>query len=152
MSAVSKRARWVAVGAAVGWLFDAERGRARRAKLRQLALRARDEARGLIELGLGKLPEPARTRANRATTSVLGAPPADRALTERLRREVLAPAGAQHLRVQSAGGHVLVEGDMPSADAAERVTQQLRDAPDVVELSVRIDTPDGLLRTERTTA
>jgi hypothetical protein len=141
MRAVSKRLRWIAFGAGVGWLFDLEQGPARRDRVRRSARHGAQRVHAIVGAGSRRLPEPARARVNRAAALVFGAQSADAALAEFLRREVLAPAGAQQLELYASHGHVVLEGDLPGSMTADKLAERIRMVPGVVELSVRIQTP-----------
>jgi osmotically-inducible protein OsmY len=130
------------VGAAAAYLLDPDRGRSRRARLRdQGEAFKRRQARALerqasFQRGRAEgLVQRARHRG--------GHPPADdRALADRVRTEVLRHDPAHtHLNVDAVGGVVSVRGEVADLETAMDVERRIRAIPGVVEVENLLHAP-----------
>ena len=130
------------VGAAAAYLFDPDRGRSRRARLRdQSQAFGRRQARALerqasFQRGRAEgLVQRARHRG--------GHPPADdRALADRVRTEALRDDPAHtHLNVDAVGGVVSVRGQVADLQTAMDIERRIRAIPGVVEVENLLHAP-----------
>jgi hypothetical protein len=130
------------VGAAAAYLLDPDRGRSRRARLRdQSAAYGRRQARALerqasFQRGRAEgLVQRARHRG--------GHPPADdRALADRVRTEALRgdPTHA-HLNIDAVGGVVSVRGEVADLGTSMDVERRIRAIPGVVDVENLLHAP-----------
>jgi hypothetical protein len=129
------------VGAAAAYLFDPDRGRSRRARLRdQSQAFSRRKARALERQASFQ-----RGRAEGLVQRVRhrGEPPADdRALADRVRTEVLRrdPGHAQ-LSVDAVDGVVAVRGEVPDLETAMDVERRIKAIPGVTGVDNLLHTP-----------
>ena len=65
MQQVTKRLRWIAVGATLGWLLDPVNGAPRREQLRRLGRDVSELVSPSVAWGSTHLPEPLRSRVQR---------------------------------------------------------------------------------------
>jgi osmotically-inducible protein OsmY len=130
------------VGAAAAYLFDPDRGRGRRARLKdQSQAFKRRQARALerqasFQRGRAEgLVQRARHRG--------GHPPADdRALADRVRTEVLRNDPAHtHLNVDAVAGVVSVRGEVADLGTAMDLERRIRAIPGVVEVENLLHAP-----------
>jgi hypothetical protein len=130
------------VGAAAAYLLDPDRGRGRRARLRdQSRAFGRRQARALerqasFQWGRAEgLVQRARHRG--------GHPPADdRALADRIRTEVLRDDPAHtHLNIDAVGGVVSVRGEVADLQTAMDIERRMRAIPGVVEVENFLHAP-----------
>lgn len=132
-SALVKAAVAAAAGAAAAHLFDPDRGRSRRARLRDQARAfARREARAVqrrASFQRGRL----EGVAQRLRHPVPTAPGDDRALADRVRSEALGrQADHPHPTIDVVNGVVTVRGEVADPATAADVTRRIRAVPGVV--------------------
>jgi hypothetical protein len=131
------------VGAAAAYLLDPDRGRSRRARLRdQGTAFSRRQARALerqASFPRGR----AEGIVQRARGKLAHQPPADdRALVDRVRTEVLrGDPGHPHLNVDAVDGVVAVRGEVPDLEAAMDVERRIRAIPGVVDVENLLHAP-----------
>jgi osmotically-inducible protein OsmY len=128
----------VGAAAAIGWfaayIFDRDRGRARRARLRdQLARRGR-QARQMV----GRKARYSRGRlqgtAHRLTPGS-GSPPADdHVLADRIRSQVLGPMHEHNVNVDVVDGVVSLRGEVAEADERAELEKRIRRVAGVAEV------------------
>jgi osmotically-inducible protein OsmY len=130
------------VGAAAAYLLDPDRGRSRRARLRdQGTAFGRRQARALERQASFQ-----RGRAEgivqRARHRGVQPPADDRALVDRVRTEVLrGDPGHPHLNVDAVDGVVAVRGQVPDLEAAMDVERRIRAIPGVVDVENLLHAP-----------
>jgi osmotically-inducible protein OsmY len=129
----------VGVGAAAAYLFDPDRGRSRRARLKdQTAAFGRRQAH--------TLEQQARFQRGRAQGLVervrhRGEPPADdRALADRVRSEALRGSHT-HLNVDAVDGVVSVRGEVPDRETVLDIERRIRAIPGVTGVDNLLHTP-----------
>jgi osmotically-inducible protein OsmY len=126
------------VAAAIGWsaayLFDRDRGRARRARLRdQLAhqgRRARQAVGRRARYERGRL----RGTAHRLTPGSGSAPADDHVLADRIRSQVLGPMRGHKINVDVADGVVTLRGEVDSAGDRAEIESRVQRVGGVAEV------------------
>lgn len=117
-----------ALGAIVAYLFDPDRGRGRRAQLRDRILATIRTATGRAERRARKLASDAEGRLMAATRRGSGGPVDDATLADRVRSTVLGsgdvPAGEVH--VGAADGVVTLRGELSDRALIERIVEGTR--------------------------
>jgi gas vesicle protein len=132
-----------AIGAALAYLFDPERGRGRRAKLR-------DEGMAEVRRRADELAGRARYAADRTRgriaerVSMPETPVDDQTLVDRIRSEALGdkriPAG--EVKVDVADGVATLRGELAEAALIDEVIARVRVVPGVEDVRNLLHTPD----------
>jgi osmotically-inducible protein OsmY len=130
------------VGAAAAYLLDPDRGRSRRARLR-------DQGKAFGRRKARVLERQASFQRGRAEGVIQRArhrgsrPPADdRALADRVRTEVLRGDPAHtHLNVDAVDGVVSVRGQVADLDTAMDIERRIRQIPGVADVENLLHTP-----------
>ena len=126
-----------AAGAAWAFLFDRNRGRARRAQLR-------DQARSTLRRDLRAIERQASLRrgrlgglAHRATHRNPTLPENDQVLVDKVRSEVLGrrPEVAHHVSVDAVGGVVTLRGELDDAAASSELVAAVRQVAGVIDVT-----------------
>lgn len=128
------------IGAVIGYLFDPDRGRHRRAQLRdQLTARTRDVAQ--------EAERSARYQAGRAKGAVAGLipdqPPEDDAsLLQKVRSEAIGPSAipTDDIEIHVDDGVVVIRGRIPDPQAADELVSRIRNVTGVRDVYAEIST------------
>lgn len=143
MRLVTKRLRWISVGAALMWFFDPVRGDERRARARAIGTDLLGGARRVAADVTAKLPAGVRRRAERFVERLPSFDnAADRGLADQIRREVLETAAPQ-LLVEVRDGRVVVRGALADVGDVAGIEDRIRKLPQVVSVELRVHTPSA---------
>lgn len=139
MQIVTKRLRWMAIGATVSWFFDPLRGPERRARVADAASRSITTVRAVAARVGAQLPPRARARVA-AVVAKLPQPTRarDHALRERIQHEVLDPDEAARLLIDVHERRVTVRGAVADADEVVDLTDRIQVVPDVLSVECRV--------------
>lgn len=133
----------VACGAGAAYLFDPDRGRRRRALLRDRLAHARHEIEMTARSGIRHARNRAVGLAHEATSQLLDRDVDDRVLTERVRSEIgRTISNASAIEVSAEHGRVTLSGTVTSAEVQElvRAARSVRGV-DHVENRLDVESP-----------
>ena len=125
-----RRLAWGSIGALVFYLVDPDRGRARRARLRDQALARLRRAGNHGNREVGAVGRRARDRIQQALHHS-GPPADDKALDDRIRSEVLGHHDSSQVVIETTGGTVTLRGEMASRARMDSLVEGVRRIPGV---------------------